>query len=168
LHIVAYATKLPMKSQKYKLEDSLGYVMGRAARSLGTRLNHNFTVAGYDVTCEQWGVLVNLWHKNGQTQQDLAGMTCKNKTSMTRLIDGLEKRKIVVRTPDKVDRRQKHIYLTDKGKEFQQELLKIVQKTLAEAQDRINAKDMAVCKKVLGRIYENLASEHKAIYSSSH
>jgi len=145
-----------MKNKDYKLEDSLGYVVGRAARSLGTRLNRNFADAGYDVTCEQWGVLVNLWNRNGQTQQELASMTCKDKTSMTRLIDGLEKRKIVVRTPDQVDRRQKHIYLTDKGKAFQQELLKIVQKTLAEAQSNINTKDMAVCKKVLGRVYENL------------
>jgi DNA-binding MarR family transcriptional regulator len=145
-----------MKTKDYKLEDSLGYIVGRAARSLGTRLNRNFTDAGYDVTCEQWGVLVNLWNKNGQTQQELASMTCKDKTSMTRLIDGLEKRKIVVRTPDKVDRRQKHIYLTEKGKAFQQELLKIVKKTLAEAKADIDAKDMAVCKEVLGRVYENL------------
>jgi len=150
------------KTQTYKLENSLGYIMGRAARSLGTRLNRNFTDAGYDVTCEQWGVLVNLWHKNGQTQQELASMTCKDKTSMTRLIDGLEKRKIVVRTPDKVDRRQKHIFLTEKGKAFQQQLLKIVQKTLAEAQANVNIKDMVVCKKVLSRVYENLA-DHKEI-----
>ena len=145
-----------MKTKDYKLEDSLGYIMGRAARSLGTRLNRNFIDAGYDVTCEQWSVLVNLWHRNGQSQQELAGVTCKDKTSMTRLIDGLEKRNIVVRTPDKIDRRQKHIYLTNKGKAFQQQLLKIVKKTLAEAQDKINAKDMVICKKVLGRVYDNL------------
>jgi MarR family transcriptional regulator, organic hydroperoxide resistance regulator len=152
-----------MKTQDYKLEDSLGYIMGRAARSLGTRLNRNFIEAGYDVTCEQWSVLVNLWHKNGQTQQELAAMTCKDKTSMTRLIDGLEKRKIVVRTPDKIDRRQKHIVLTEKGKDFQQELLKIVKKTLSEAQADIDDKDLAVCKNVLGRVYENLSTEHKDI-----
>jgi MarR family transcriptional regulator, organic hydroperoxide resistance regulator len=150
-----------MKNETYKLEDSLGYILGRAARSMGTRLNRNFMDAGYDVTCEQWGVLVNLWHRNGQTQQELASMTCKDKTSMTRLIDGLEKRKIVVRTPDKIDRRQKHIYLTKKGKAFQQELFKIVRKTLAEAQAGIDAADMAVCKKVLGRVYENLTVEDK-------
>ena len=130
--------------------------MGRAARSLGTRLNRNFAESGYDVTCEQWAVLVNLWYKNGQTQQELAGITCKDKTSVTRLIDGLEKRKIVVRTPDKIDRRQKRIYLSDKGKAFQQELLHIVKKTLQEAQQRVNARDMATCKKVLKKVYENL------------
>ena len=148
-----------MKSRNYKLENSLGYVIGRAGRSMGTRLNRNFTEAGYDVTCEQWAVLSNLWRRNGQSQQELASTTCKNKTSMTRLIDGLERRKLVVRTPGKVDHRQKLIYLTSKGKEFQQELLQIVQKTLNEAQQRVSLKDVAVCKKVLLRVYENL-TEH--------
>ena len=146
-------------AKNYKFEDSLGYVMGRAARSMGMRLNHNFTQAGHNVTCEQWGVLVNLWRRNGQSQQELAGTTCKDKTSMTRLIDGLEKRNLVVRTPDKVDRRQKLIYLTSKGKEFQQELLHIVEKTLNEAQQAIHSKDMDICKKVLCRVYENLSEQ---------
>ena len=146
-------------AKTYKLENSLGYMMGRAARSMGARLNHNFTKAGYDITCEQWGVLVNLWRNNGQSQQELAGTTCKGKTSVTRLIDGLEKRNFVVRTPDKVDRRQKLIYLTSKGKEFQQELLHIVEKTLNEAQQSIRAKDISICKKVLCRVYENLSDQ---------
>ncbi len=103
--------------------------------------------------------MVNLGRKNGQSQQELAGTTCKDKTSVTRLIDGLEKRNLVVRTPDKVDRRQKLIYLTKKGKEFQQKLLYIVKKTLDEAQQTIPFKDIEICKKVLCRVYENLTDQ---------
>ena len=55
--------------------------------------------AGYDVTCEQWSVLVNLGKKNGQSQQELAGLICKDKTSVTRLIDNMEKHSLVVRIP---------------------------------------------------------------------
>jgi DNA-binding MarR family transcriptional regulator len=144
----------------YKMESSLGYIMGRAARGLGARLNRNFADAGYDVTCEQWGVLTNLWRKNGQSQHELTASACKDKTSVTRLIDGLEKRNLVVRTPDKVDRRQKLIHLTSQGKKFQKELLHIVEKTLEEAQHNIPAKDMDTCKRVLCRVYENLMDHH--------
>ena len=144
-----------MTPQKYILEESLGYIMGRAARSIGTRLNRNFTEAGYDVTCEQWSVLMNLWQKNGQSQQDLAGTTCKDKTSMTRLIDNMEKHSLVVRIPNKDDRRQKMIYLTKKGRDLQEKLVKVVHKTLEEAQKGINAKDLALCKKVLRGVYDN-------------
>ena len=146
-----------MKTTQYNLEESLGYVIGRAGRSMANRLNHNFEKAGYDVTCEQWAVLMNLWHKNGQSQKDLAGITCKDKTSITRLLDGLEKKNLVVRTPDKKDARQKLIYLTNQGKAFQQELLKLVKQTLAEAQKGIRPSDLKVCKGVLRQVARNLS-----------
>lgn len=145
-----------MTFQQQILEQSLGYTMGRAARGLGTRLNRNFAEAGYDVTCEQWSVLVNLWETNGQSQQDLAGTTCKAKTSVTRLIDNMEKHNLVVRVPSKSDKRQKLIYLTKKGKDLQEKLATIVQQTLKDAQKDITAKDVALCKKVLRQVYENV------------
>lgn len=146
-----------MKTTGYNLEESLGYVIGRAGRAVANRLNQNFEKAGYDVTCEQWAVLMNLWHKNGQNQKELAGITCKDKTSITRLLDGLEKKNFVVRTPGKKDARQKLIYLTNQGKAFQQELLKLVKQTLAEAQKGIKARDLIVCKDVLRRVTRNLS-----------
>ncbi len=144
-----------MTAHHYNLEESLGHALGRTTRAMGTRLNRNFADAGYDVTCEQWSILVNLWQKNGQSQQDLAATTCKDKTSMTRLVDNMEKHSLVVRIPNKEDRRQKFIYLTKKGQDLREKLFKIVQKTLGEAQKGINSKDLALCKKVLHQVYEN-------------
>ena len=145
-----------MKTTDYNLEESLGYVIGRAGRAMANRLNQNFEKAGYDVTCEQWAVLMSLWHKNGQSQKELASITCKDKTSITRLLDGLEKKNLVVRTPGKNDARQKLIYLTNQGKAFQQELLKLVKQTLAEAQKGIAARDLKICKGVLRQVARNL------------
>ena len=146
-----------MKNKSYNLEESLGYIIGRAGRSMANRLNHNFEKAGYDVTCEQWAVLMNLCSKNGQSQKELASVSCKDKTSITRLIDGLEKRNLVVRIPDKKDGRQKLIYLTNKGKELQEVLHSLVEKTLLESQEGVNPKDLTVCKDVLRQVAQNLA-----------
>ena len=145
-----------MKKSIYNLDESLGYVIGRAGRAMANRLNQNFERDGYDVTCEQWAVLMNLWRKNGQSQKELAGVTCKDKTSITRLIDGMERRDLVVRIADKKDGRQKFIYLTSKGKQLQQRLLKLVQKTLTEAQENIGEKDLNICKNVLRQVAKNL------------
>lgn len=144
-----------MTPQRYNLEESLGYVMARASRAIGTRLNRNFTEAGFDVTCEQWSVLMNLWQKNGQSQQDLAGTTCKDKTSVTRLIDNMEKHSLVVRIPSQEDRRRKLIYLTKKGRDLQERLARIVRQTLKDAQKNIKVKDVDLCKQVLRQVYEN-------------
>ncbi len=129
--------------------------MGRATRALGTLVNQNFAAAGYDVTCEQWSVLVHLEKKNGQSQQELAALTCKDKTSITRLIDNMENHNLVVRIPDKNDKRQKLIYLTKKGQDLHGKLIVVIQQTLQAAQKNIKVQDIELCKKVLHQIYEN-------------
>jgi len=130
--------------------------MGRATRSLGALVNRNFAQAGYDVTCEQWSVLINLSKKNGQSQQELVALICKDKTSITRLIDNMEKHNLVVRIPDKNDKRQKLIYTTKKGRDLQLNLLKIIQKTMQQAQKSIKPNDLSICKKVLNQVYDNV------------
>lgn len=145
-----------MKKTPYNLEESLGYIIGRAGRAMANRLNHNFEKAGHNVTCEQWAILMNLWQKNGQSQKELASVACKDKTSITRLLNGLEKKNLVLRISDKKDARQKFIYLTDKGKELQKKLLELVRKTLLEAQVGIKAQDLKVCKDVLRHVAKNL------------
>ena len=148
--------QLIMPNHHYNLEDSLGYIVGRTGRSMANRLNHNFEKAGYDITCEQWGVLMNLCQKDGQSQKELAGCTCKDKTSITRLIDGMEKRDLVVRIPDKKDGRQKLIYLTNKGKNLQKKLFSLVQRMLHDAKAGVNPKDLEICKNVLRKVTLNL------------
>ncbi len=145
-----------MPNRSFILEESLGYIVGRAARSVGGLLNRNMALAGHEATCEQWSVLVNLAEKNGQTQQELAGHTCKDKTSMTRLIDGMEKHDLVVRIPDKQDKRQKLIYLTNKGKTLQKQLMPIVRHTLEQAEAGIDAQDVKLCMDVLCKVYANV------------
>jgi len=146
-----------MKQPDYNLEASLGYLVGRAQRALVNRLNRNFAEAGHDVTAEQWAMLLHLWQQDGQGQQQLADCACKDKTGVTRLIDGLEKRNLVLRVADQNDRRNNLIYLTNKGKTLQKELIAVAQQTLAEAQQEISSAQLKSCKNVLRQIYQNLS-----------
>ncbi len=151
-----------MKKNPHNLEESFGSIVGRAGRAMANRLNQNFSSAGYDVTCEQWAVLNSLWKKNGQSQKELAGCTCKDKTSITRLIDGMQKRKLVFRTPDREDARQKFILLTGKGRTLRQKLLRQIEKTLQEAQKGVRTGDLRTCKDVLVRVTKNLTEGSRA------
>ena len=139
-----------------RLDDSLGYLVNRTARALVNRLSENFSRAGFDVTPEQWRVLVNLWAEDGRTQQALSQATDKKKTSITRLIHGMVKRSLVVRVPDGSDRRQNLIYLTHKGRQLQSGLSVQAKKTLDQAQAGINPQDLAVCKQVLRQVIKNI------------
>ncbi len=145
-----------MHNIKYNIENSLGSIIRRADRVLINRLNKHFRENGYDITTEQYRIFINLWNKAGQSQQELAEVTLKNKTSITRLINGLEQKKLVKRVPDKIDRRNKLIYLTRRGKKLPEALAVLAKKTLKQAQLDISEDDIKVCEKVLSKIIQNL------------
>jgi MarR family transcriptional regulator, organic hydroperoxide resistance regulator len=141
---------------KYDIDNSFGTIVHWAERALINRLSKNFRSAGYDITVEQWRVIANLWNREGQSQRELAAAVRKDKTGMTRILNGMEKRNLVVRTPDKTDARNKLIYLTRKGREIQQALVVLTRRTLDEALNGITEEDLEGCKSVLRRVIGNL------------
>lgn len=158
MFIVAYAF-IMYNYPKYDIDNSFGTIVHWAERALINRLNQNFRSGGYDITVEQWRVLVSLWNQEGQSQREIAEGTRKDKTGITRIIHGMEKRDLVVRIPDKTDGRNNRVYLTRKGKEFQQALVQLTRKTLDEALNGIAQEELEGCKdvlrKVLGNLYDN-------------
>jgi len=141
---------------EFNPNNSLSYLLDKTARAQLCHLQHIFIKANHDITVEQWMILLLLWKENGQFQQQLADGMCKDKTTLTRQIDGLEKRNIIVRVPDKIDRRQKRIYLTAKGKKLEQELIPLgIANGLCAIKD-ISPEHIQICKDVLRKVHENL------------
>ena len=144
-----------MSNKSYNLDGSLGYLVNQTARAMSHHLNHNFSQAGFNVTSEQWAVLVQILDDDGLNQQEIACKVGKDKASITRLVDGLEKRNLVVRISDKNDRRNKLIYLTKEGKSVKNQLTKIAEDSLQNMQQNIDETDLGICKDVLRKVFEN-------------
>jgi len=113
------------------LKSSLGYLLNSAQSTVQRTLLHAFKDAGYDITVEQWTVLVHLWEKDGVSQQELSLATGKDNASICRLIDSLEKRHLVVRIPNKNDRRINDIHTTSTAKSIQHDLVRIAEDTFS-------------------------------------
>jgi len=139
------------------LEDSLGHIVNRTARALCAMMQKRLNKAGHDVTVEQCALLFNLWRQDGQFQQQLADNTYKDKTSVTRIVDGLEKRHLVQRVLDKEDKRQKRIYLTRKGEHLQQKLKMLAVDVQKECLNDVEPEQWETCKEVLKKIYGNIS-----------
>jgi len=105
---------------------------GKVSAAINRKLYRNFRQNGLEISPEQWTVLIFLWEKDGVTQQELCNATFKDKPSMTRLIDNMERQHLVVRISDKKDRRTNLIHLTRTGKELEEKEKTPAQKT-AEA-----------------------------------
>ncbi|MGD9824504.1 MarR family winged helix-turn-helix transcriptional regulator [Desulfobacter sp.] len=134
---------------------SIGYLVGRLSRAIIKRLSKKFQDAGIDVSYEQWSILVHLYRQDGQTQQALARTAVKDKAAVTRLLNGLEKKNIVLRIPDRNDKRSNFVYLTNKAKELKPHLVGFVEEMLAEAEQGIDPDEMTRCRATINNIFAN-------------
>lgn len=129
---------------------------GKISGAINRAILRAFNRGNIDITTEQWTVLACLWKKDNVTQQSLCTLTAKDKPSMTRLIDNLEKRNLVVRIPDKLDRRINLIHLTDEGRILQEEATNIVNNIAARTLKDITDKELDTSRNVLKKIMKNL------------
>lgn len=129
---------------------------GKISTAINRTFLRAFALEGVDITTEQWSVLACLWKKDGVTQQALCGLTLKDKPSMTRLIDNLEKRNLVIRMADSKDRRINLIHLTQSGVALQVKATEIVQKIASKTLSQISDEELNVCRSVLKKIMTNL------------
>ena len=126
---------------------------GKVSAAINRKLYRNFRLNGLEMTPEQWTVMIYLWEKDGVTQQELCNATFKDKPSMTRLIDNMERQHLVVRISDKKDRRNNLIHLTKTGKDIEPQARIVVSKTLKEALQGIEVKDLQISQDVLKKIF---------------
>lgn len=129
---------------------------GQISTAINRKLQRNFRANGIDITPDQWPVLLFLWKKDGVTQQELCNATFNNKAGMTRLIDNMEKRHLVVRISDKKDRRTNLVYLTKDGKELEERAFDIANQALREGLQGITTEEMKISQEVLRKIFFNI------------
>jgi len=128
---------------------------GKVSAAINRKLSRNFRQNNLEISPEQWTVLIFLWEKDGVTQQELCNATFKDKPSMTRLIDNMEKQHLVVRISDKKDRRTNLIHLTKTGREIEEKTRLIAALTLKEALRGISLNELEVSQEVLRAIFHN-------------
>jgi DNA-binding MarR family transcriptional regulator len=107
---------------KSELALELGHAMADLKNQLRRRLQQRIRESGLNLTFEMLEVLACLGKQDGINQQEIADLTLRDKSGMTYLIDNLSKRGMVVRVEDESDRRNKLIYLTDKGRATREEI----------------------------------------------
>jgi DNA-binding MarR family transcriptional regulator len=145
-----------MPDNQFTKEELYSFMTGKATTAIARRLQKGFKHSGIDITIEQWSVLYHLWKEDGLSQQQLCDATFRDKPSITRLVDNLEKVKLVKRTLSKDDRRINKIYLTKEAKQLQVKTMEVAGKTLNEALVNVTFEQIEIAKQVLQIVYDNL------------
>lgn len=90
-------------------QDSIGCLLVESTRLLRKLFDRRMETLG--VTRSQWQVLVNLIHHEGISQSELADRLEIEQPTLVRLLQRLEKAKLIERRPDDHDRRIRRVFL---------------------------------------------------------
>ena len=122
------------------------------------KLSVLFGEAGHTVSPEEWAILLVLWQKGPQSPGAVAEVTFKDRTTVTRLIDTMVRKKLVMRTEDAVDRRRSIVTLSPRGTALEAELVPIAQGLIGQALAGIPAKDIDTTIRTLRAMTENMSA----------
>lgn len=144
-------------------EETIGFVAYRTSLSMKQYLLKNFKENGFDITVEQWGVMYRIFKNDGLSQNQIAEKSFKQGPNITRIIDDLEEKGLVLRSPDANDRRKYLLFLTDKGSADVMRLMSLLEKVKAGFSEGISQEDMFKTIEVLNKIYHNINSKEVLI-----
>ena len=145
-----------MPNNQFRKGELYSFITGKASIAIARRLQKKFNSAGLNLTIEQWSVLYQLWKQDGSSQQDLCLRTFRDKPSITRLVDNLEKLQLVKRVASISDRRINLVYLTKQGIKMEEQTMELAEETLNEALTGIPSDNINLCKEILQQVYDNL------------
>jgi DNA-binding MarR family transcriptional regulator len=156
-NLVVMTTKLYNElvlMNNFNLHDSLGFILNK----VNGKLKNEFfqQLKEYGITPEQWAVLNFLWEEEGVTPKELADLTFKDKPNTNRIIDNLQKRGLITRSPHPTDGRSFQIFLTDAGKGLRVKLVPKAILLLEKATRTIEEDKIKEMKILLNQIYNNL------------
>ena len=138
----------------------MGMLLSSAHRAMTRRFVHNTQKYGLDISLDQWMVLGPIWHMENPSHKDLSEFCLKDKTSITRIVDTLEKKNLVVRVGDQLDQRMKRVVLTHDGKELFNDVVPIMIQTREEVRQGISDSEIEIFKRVLIQINKNINSKN--------
>lgn len=145
-----------MKNEPTYFNDLIMPWLGKLGKIFSRKLEQSFKKNNINLTKEQWVVLKNLNQKDGLTQNELAERMYSDKTSVTRLINNLEKKKMVSRCECDTDKRVNLVCLTPKGEAIFYEALPMIRAIAQEMQNNLNKTEINTTMNLLQKVFQNL------------
>jgi DNA-binding MarR family transcriptional regulator len=103
-----------------------------------------------------WRVLAALREQDGRRMGDLSDTTSIEVSTLTRLVDNMEKKGLVARRRDADDARVILLHVAPAGRRLTQRLLPIAERYEAVALAGFNASEAETLKAALRRLYANM------------
>jgi len=139
------------------LENALPFLLHGIYQRIRGVTYREFNKHGLEITPEQWIVLARLWQRDARTVSELSESTLRDKPTMSRILDSMEKSGLVTRTVDRQDARTRIVELTREGKALRKKLVPVAKSIVERLEAGIPEADLLTTRRTLRRLFENLA-----------
>ena len=143
------------------LDNYLPYLLNRVGFALVASYTRD-ALAEHDLNIDMWRLLAALANRGASRQVDLAAMTTIEPSTMSRIVTRLVHRGLVTRGRSKTSSREVVVALSPRGHALVQRLIPIAKELEQTTSAGLPAKDLAVVKRALRLMYDNLAREPAA------
>jgi DNA-binding MarR family transcriptional regulator len=145
-----------MSLNKLTDQQSLIHMMGKLMKEIKGIINQELSKEGINLSKEQVIVLKKLVEQDGRPQNDLAVVTSRDKTSLSRLLATMENKDLITRKQSHYDKRINLVFITHLGITEFNKAKPIAMKIINQAIKGVDLQRIDQTKILLSEIYENL------------
>ena len=146
------------ENENIDFESSIGPWLGKTVKIVDYYLQEALRNQDLDLTKEQMVVLKKLHDLDGLNQNELAFLTLRNKSSLTRLLRKMENKKYISRKQSVEDKRVNNVFLTKYGREVFKKTRPIIKQIIDIMEDNISNKEKEKTISLLKKIQFNFTS----------
>ncbi len=148
----------------FVIHNSFSFWFCRTAAELQDK--HNKLFKAHDISWPQWLVLYSIHTQAAKTPAEVANQVGVDRSAVTRLLDRLEKKKLINREHDKLDRRSIKLALTSTGTKLMPQLLKLANDCEQEVFKGIPSTERRAFKNNLKKVMQALEIENTSKWIS--
>lgn len=112
--------------------ESIGFLIAETARLQRSEFEKRIAGAGFELTPGEARALLNIGHRSGCRQNEIAEKMGVEPMTMSGYIDKLESLGLVERLPDPTDRRARNVVMTPKAEPMLAEIRNLAKGLLAD------------------------------------
>jgi MarR family transcriptional regulator, organic hydroperoxide resistance regulator len=143
------------RASKQRIEQGIGYKVRLLSQLLSRRVQAD--LVPYGLTPFHYFVLRCLWEEDGLPVSSIGSRMQELGGTMTGVIDRMEERGLLNRKRDRADRRIWRVYLTEKGRQLEDEIPPIVVKVRKLLAKGVDKNDYEIFEGVLDELLINAA-----------
>ena len=130
--------------------------LGKTMKMIDHRLEELLEEHHIDITNMQFAVLRTVAGEDGISQNKLAIFADRDKSSLTRMINTLERKKYVRREASQSDKRVKAVFITDEGRKIMGQAAPLLNRFAMQVEKGLSQEEINYTIELMKRIQENV------------